>query len=670
MFKHSIPTLSSSRTRLIINLRYRFFSDQKSQSQHIIESADFQPFEGSPSERQTYSRSSRSPQFTRKDQLDLSELKTAPDPNLEYDAIYLAMEKKRKFENQRHHELWMQSKQRKLSQKDIFLPEGSNDEVIAWEVRDLLSRNGSWTGDQEMAVTHNGRLRDLTGTQGYTQPTELRQEVELEVLRLSSTGDGLALNEAKDHVFIIPFTVPGDRVLAKPWSWKGLYTVSDFIRVVRPSELRQAEPQCKYFSKCGGCQLQMLPYKAQLDHKRTIVQQAYEIYSGLNPSQIPDVEETFASPLQYGYRTKLSPHFTPPYFNRRMRPDNIWQHGVPPIGFNEKQTGKVMDIENCPLGTDIVNEGLTVERRRVTENIQSYKRGATVLLRETTQRRVNGEDTAGLTTQTTPSDPREWQLKSSKTEVVDGAPQITYEYDTHTDTKTYTSAEKSDACEYITTTIDASTSPPTTKTFKFTNFANSFFQNNNSILGPFTSFVYGLCMPKSGARIKYLLDAYSGSGLFTLTLSPLFTSSLGIDIDANSIKAARKNAIANDVKNAGFLDADASALFADVPYPAHETLVIIDPPRKGCDREFLLQLRRFGAGRVVYVSCNVHTQARDVGVLVNGFKGRDARWEEDGLAKYEIERLRGFDFFPQTGHVEGVCVLNRVVDAKAEHEHR
>lgn len=101
--------------------------------------------------------------------------------------------------------------------------------------------------------------------------------------------------------------------------------------------------------------------------------------------------------------------------------------------------------------------------------------------------------------------------------------------------------------------------------------------------------------------------------------------------------------------------ADAPELFKSVEFPHDKTVVVIDPPRKGCDESFLNQLLKFAPRRVVYVSCNVHTQARDVGVLVMG---------KDGV-KYEIESLRGFDFFPQTGHVEGVAVLNRVDEAQS-----
>jgi tRNA (uracil-5-)-methyltransferase len=82
-------------------------------------------------------------------------------------------------------------------------------------------------------------------------------------------------------------------------------------------------------------------------------------------------------------------------------------------------------------------------------------------------------------------------------------------------------------------------------------------------------------------------------------------------------------------------------------FPADETVIVIDPPRKGCDEAFISQLLKFGAGTVVYVSCNVHTQARDVGKIVRGSAGGDG-------APYVVETIRGFDLFPQTAHVESV----------------
>lgn len=615
-------------------------------------------------------------------------------------AYRMTMDKKRKPED------FHASKRRKIDKVSPFLPEGSNDEVINIEVAELLAR-ASLTDQNDDSKQSDAAKETNGGQAGKTAKVasaiELQKEIELDIVSLSSTGDGLAFNSTKDHIVVVPFSVPGDRVLAKIYRSAGRHSFADFVKVITPSAQREGiTPECQYFGKCSGCQFQMLPYETQLEHKRGIVKKAFEHFSGMQPEQIPHIEPTMGSPLQYRYRTKLSPHFSRPF----TRKPKAWDH-IPNIGYNIKGRRDVMDIESCPIGTDIVQEGLKVERERVKRTIQTFKNGATILLRESTDRKyhqespmtdANGSKATPVPTRHIPSNPLELDLQST-TLSHSPAPKITNVYPTHTDIKSYTSDETSLATEYVTVTTDPTTTPPATRTYKFTNTAGSFFQNNNSVLGPFTSYIYSQCLPKpdqqAGSKadsatspatkpIKYLLDAYSGSGLFTLTLSPLFTSSLGIDIDARSISAARANASANALTNTtGFISADAAALFADVPYPSAQTLLVIDPPRKGCDRAFLKQLRRFGPRRVVYVSCNVHSQARDVGVLVNGFTKRasgagagiasvpgsngnqntsivDEEWEEEGLWKYTIERIRGFDFFPQTGHVEGVCILNRL----------
>ena len=106
-----------------------------------------------------------------------------------------------------------------------------------------------------------------------------------------------------------------------------------------------------------------------------------------------------------------------------------------------------------------------------------------------------------------------------------------------------------------------------------------------------------------------------------------------------------------------FLAGDAAHIFATVAdFPRAETALIIDPPRKGSDARFIDQLVRFGCATVAYVSCNVHTQARDVGMILR----RSAQAMQG--RRYVLESLRGFDLFPQTAHVESVAIL-RLVDA-------
>lgn len=594
------------------------------------------------------------------------------------------------------------SKKRKAPKPVV---EGSHEEVLLADVQALLAK--TWISEDETVSKPDG-------VEGKTQATpalpERDTEIEVEVIELSSTGDGLARQPGSDRIYTVPFSVPGDTVKVKVYRHleKEQYSVADFISVVKPSPLRDdTRIQCPYFAKCAGCQFQMLDYSEQLKIKKTIVEKAYKNFSNLPQELVPSILDTMGSPLQYGYRTKLTPHFDgPPGGTRKVKKPF---EAMPPVGFTPKGSKKVLDIEDCPIGTDAVRLGLKRERKRMETEFGSYTRGATILLRENTVRIPN----SGSDDVTPPPEDQSVKVVS----------------ESYADYKTCETDNNATTTEYI-------------DDFIFTNPAGSFFQNNNSILSPFTAYVREHIVPpvspgSSQKQIKYLIDAYSGSGLFTITLSPsLFPqggTSVGIDIADKSIAFARRNAQLNglDKEKCKFIAADANELFKSVKgYDPDETVVVLDPPRKGCDKGFLRQLLEFRPRRVVYVSCNVHTQARDVGVLVRGEV--DGVMEQDGeeekvvenpeevvkevveevkeameeaeekmeavgeriegaldvanqmidkigevvvegmkthekkekkarrKVRYEIESIRGFDFFPQTGHVEGVAVLNRV----------
>lgn len=529
-------------------------------------------------------------------------------------------------------------KRRKKAKPDSSKKSSGHDEVLLTDIKQLIERNRP---EQDQS---NG---DNRSPPSHTLP-ETFTETEVTISDLSSTGDGLALSENKDHVFVVPFTVPGDKVRVKivrhfpPLS----YSLTDFLSVVEPGPTRNdALIGCGYFGKCSGCQLQMMSYEDQLAHKRRIVEKAYANFSGLIPELVPTVEDTFASPIQFGYRTKLTPHFANGGGGRSKKSDAAQEEPaevkVPPIGFTYKNRRMDMDIEDCPLGTDIVRRGLKSERKRVAENIRSYKRGATVLLRESTTRVPKDQSVSASEFK---------QMNGvAPTPGADTGDVIRLERENYIEEKRCITDNNATSVEYVDDYI-------------FSNKAGAFFQNNNSILSGFTEYIRSHAIPAGNDQdprpIKYLLDAYSGSGLFTITLSPLFRSSLGVDVAGDSITSARENATANNLPSTGFAAADAAVLFKDVPYPSDQTLLVIDPPRKGCSEDFLQQLLEFKPRRVVYVSCNVHTQARDVAVMVQGDEKKNVR--------YEIESIRGFDFFPQTGHVEGVAILNRSTFPQAE----
>ncbi len=184
------------------------------------------------------------------------------------------------------------------------------------------------------------------------------------------------------------------------------------------------------------------------------------------------------------------------------------------------------------------------------------------------------------------------------------------------------------------------TATETVGDLNFQFLAGDFFQNNPFILPLFTGYVAKQAV---AAGAKYLVDAYCGSGLFALTLAKHFEKVAGVEVSETSCEWARKNAKANGITNAEFLTASAEAIFDVINFPAADSAVVIDPPRKGCTPEFLDQLIEFGPSRVVYVSCDPATQVRDLKQLSEG--------------GYQLADVQPFDLFPHTRHLECVMTL-------------
>jgi len=307
-------------------------------------------------------------------------------------------------------------KRRRLPRSVKPVKEGGVEEVLQADISSLISTLG--LSRPEIPFSEQGLPLRFS-------------EIELTIRMLSSTGDGLA--EHSGRIYVVPFSIPGDIVTAKVIRHMPTHSVTDFLSVKSPSQDRDDSlVSCKYFSTCSGCQFQMLPYAKQLEHKRNVIQKAYDNFSNLDPKLLPGVGDTVGSPLQYGYRTKLTPHFDGPRKGGFKAGDP-----TPDIGFMVKGQRRVLDIEDCPIGTDILRKGIKSARKYVEENLHTYKRGATILLRESTTRRPREEGEEGDT---------EWV--EEKECITDSNAQTT---------------------EYI-------------GNYKFINPAGAFFQNNNSIL--------------------------------------------------------------------------------------------------------------------------------------------------------------------------------------------
>jgi tRNA/tmRNA/rRNA uracil-C5-methylase (TrmA/RlmC/RlmD family) len=456
------------------------------------------------------------------------------------------------------------------------------------------------------------------------QPFAYHQELELEIVTLTNLGSGLGRipiatpqSAARDShtpssgwVVMVPFTLPGERVRARVFRNHKNFSEADLVEVLSASPDR-VTPRCPLFGRCGGCQYQHLSYAAQLEWKRRQVAELLQHMAGIEFAVAPVV----ASPRDYHYRSKITPHFNAP----RASPMHGLEFGVRslepgssdpsrsdsetpnskletphspaagsgrapavPIGFLRQGTRfDIVDVPHCPIATEAINVRLGAVREAVHAKQESYTRGATLLLRE-----ASGE--------------------------------VTTDYEA-----------------IITETVGE---------LKLHFLARDFFQNNPFILPAFTRYVREQAAV-TGAT--FLVDAYCGSGLFALTAASAFQRVAGVEISESSVRFARENAAANGISNATFTTGDAAAIFAtlDAAFAASETVVVIDPPRKGCDESFLRQLFAFGPRGVVYVSCDPATQMRDLRLFLE--------------AGYVLTGAQPFDLFPQTRHLECVLTLRR-----------
>ncbi len=178
--------------------------------------------------------------------------------------------------------------------------------------------------------------------------------------------------------------------------------------------------------------------------------------------------------------------------------------------------------------------------------------------------------------------------------------------------------------------------------FVFEHQAGDFFQNNLYILPHLVDFVV---QAVKEVNTQTLIDAYCGSGLFAISAAPHVSLCVGIELSEPAVACAQRNAQRNKQEHCQFIVGQAERIFEHVASQGAQCTLIIDPPRKGCDASFLEQLLAFAPKRLIYVSCDPATQARDMApCLAHG---------------YTLTRIRPFDLFPQTRHVESVAILDR-----------
>ena len=433
--------------------------------------------------------------------------------------------------------------------------------------------------------------------------------VELLIDKLVQGGDGLATHEGM-KVFV-PYSAPQERVRARIVTQKRDYAVAEIEEILEPSPLRVSAP-CPYYGACGGCQLQHISYQGQLVVKKLYVNEALQ---RIGQIFVP-VRHVTAEAEPWHYR------------NKTQYPVGATGNGMA-IGFYKRGTHDLLDVPVCLLHPD------EFDRLRETMRAILAAAGETgydeskhdgnirhIVLRQGTQ---DGGLLAIVVTRTPEFDPRVAELIAEQPGVI-GVAQSMVPARTNRIMGSQTRVLVGRG--YLHQSVLG-------KSFRVS--APSFFQVNVTQAEELCRKILKHVAPKGD---ELVLDLYSGVGMISLVVAPFVQQVTAIESDPAAVEDAMVTAQALDVRNVEFVCGDVSRAISRV---ASTDVVILDPPRKGCPAETLRHIAALRPKRIIYVSCNPATLARDLATL-----------EQVGYATHEIEPV---DMFPQTFHVEVIARL-------------
>ncbi len=441
-------------------------------------------------------------------------------------------------------------------------------------------------------------------------------------------------------VLFVENVVPGDIINAIVTKDKKSWAQGRMTQLVTPSDLRVA-PFCQHFGVCGGCKWQMLTYAQQLEYKQ---QQVSDQLQRIGHVELPEIQPILGSPHERYYRNKLE--FT--FSSQRYRTfEEIGERTEkfepePALGFHAPGLfDKVVEVHTCYLQKDPTNTLLSVLRTYTKErNLPYYDiKGHTgwlrnVIIRVTTTNEVlvnlvlNNEDKA--------------ERIAIMDHILANVPGITSLH--------YTINGKMNDTIYDQEVVCYSGKPyieEKLEDFRFKISPKSFFQTNTyqaEALYRVTREFAGL----TGTEVLY--DLYCGTGSIGIFCSKNAKKVIGIEVVEDAVKDAYENAALNGLEHCSFFAGDVSDICTDAFFAEHgkPDVIITDPPRAGMHEKLVQQILRMRAPKVVYVSCNPATQARDLQLLD---------------VAYRITRLQPVDMFPHTHHIENVALLELRTDA-------
>ena len=462
------------------------------------------------------------------------------------------------------------------------------------------------------------------------------RQVFTQVEVIDAGAKGKAVAKAPDgRVIFINNAVPGDIVDVQTLKKRKAYFEGSAIHFHRLSPKR-TEPVCKHFDSCGGCKWQNMAYKYQLEYKE---REVLNNLTRLGKVQIPPTEGITGSKEQYFYRNKMEFSFSDSKWltlKQIQSGEEITDRNA--LGFHiPGMWDKILDIDECHLQRDPSNAIRNGIKEFAKANDMAFfnTRNQEGLLR-TLMIRTSSTGEVMVLIQFYEDDraKRELLLNYVK-ETFTAVTSLLYVInqkgnDTIYDQQVICFAGKDNIFEEM-------------EGLKFKINAKSFYQTNSAQAYE----LYKITRDFAGLTgNEKVFDLYTGTGTIAQFVARQAKKVIGVEAVPDAIFAARENAQLNGIDNVEFYVGDMKNVFNDVFIATHgkPDVVITDPPRDGMHKDVVAQLLKIGAPKIVYVSCNSATQARDLAML-------------DEM--YAVARVRPVDMFPQMHHVENVVLLTK-----------
>jgi 23S rRNA (uracil1939-C5)-methyltransferase len=453
-------------------------------------------------------------------------------------------------------------------------------------------------------------------------------ELELNIEKMAIGGRALAKHEGQ--VIFVDKAVAGDVVRAKIFKKKKKYAEARTIEIIQPSPYR-IQPICQYSDYCGGCKWQFIDYDQQIVFKQQHVMEALEHIGAI---QSPTVYATIQSPEVFQYRNKMEFSCSDRRWLMRSEMEKNIDRSFA-LGLHVPGTfDKVLDIQACEIQKKQGNEILSDVRHFMKSSDEpAYGLKSHEGFWRFCVLRYSAAHDQWMVNIVTSSD-KPSLLQKMAIEMCNKHANIVSFIHQISARKAAVAVGEKEICLQGHNFIEDYIGP-----FAFKIAANAFFQTNTR------SVVHLYETVKSYARLKpsdVVWDLYCGTGSIAIWIANSCASVLGIEYVAEAITNARQNCLINNVDNCHFICGDIKDQLKE--QTEKPDVVIMDPPRAGTHPKVIAQLVSMGPRRIVYVSCNPSTMARDLGLLAN---------------HYEITEVQPVDMFPHTFHIEAVARLER-----------